>query len=75
MRNPTLSWIPERTRPKFSRKVKPSSCFFYKPNTESILYKRRVKKRQARLLVAAEEAFTHIRRKIENHGIWIVTML
>ncbi|XP_077990322.1 vang-like protein 2 [Glandiceps talaboti] len=31
-------------------------------------YDRRVKKRKARLIVAAEEAFTHIRRMGEEHG-------
>ena len=33
-------------------------------------YERRVRKRRARLIVAAEEAFTHIKRLQEEPGLW-----
>ena len=36
-------------------------------------YERRLRKRKARLLVAAEEAFTHIKRVQEEQGTSIVS--
>ena len=33
-------------------------------------YERRVRKRRARLVVAAEEAFTHIKRMEEDRGMY-----
>ena len=43
-------------------------CRFY----EQEEYERRVRKRRARLVVAAEEAFTHIKRLQEEAGIHVV---
>lgn len=35
-------------------------------------YERRVKKRRARLLTAAEEAFTHVKRSHHDPGIYFI---
>lgn len=43
-----------------------SFCRFH----EEEEYNRRVRKRRARLIVAAEEAFTHIKRMQEEAGIY-----